>query len=67
MRVTYIIRDIHGYKATDTPRTVNLLKAWFNGGILYGYLDRYNVVAIEKDMIAEIDGAPGPYKSRHTL
>ena len=48
MKVTYIEKGIEcNFKRYgDTEKTVTLLKAWRSGGLLYGYVDRFNVVSI---------------------
>lgn len=66
MFVVYIERQqVDRYKCIDRVKTVDIERTFESGGLLYGYVDRFNVVAIDKDMIISIDGVPGEYKKRH--
>lgn len=66
MFIVYIQRqELDHYGCIDRVKTVNLERTFERGGLLYGYIDRFNVVAIDKDMIISIDGVPGEYKKRH--
>lgn len=66
MFIAYIQRQqIDHYKCVDRVKTVNLERTFESGGLLYGYINRFNVVSIEKEMIISIDGKPGEYKKRH--
>lgn len=38
----------------DNTVTVRLFKTWTVGGLLYGYTDRFNVIAISKEDILEV-------------
>ena len=56
MKVTYIERGVpFDYKRIDRKRTVTLLKSWKSGGLLYGYVDQFNIAVIEIDSIISID------------
>lgn len=57
MKVTYLERGIEfNFKRVgDRLVTVHLLKAWREGGLLYGYRDRFNVVAIPVEDIQEVE------------
>ena len=66
MFIAYIQRQqIDRYKCIDRVKTVDLERTFESGGLLYGYIDRFNIVSIEKDMIVSIDGVPGEYKKWH--
>lgn len=66
MFIVYVQRrQVDSYKCIDRVKTVNLKRTFESGGLLYGYVDRFNVVAIDKDMIISVDGVPGEYKKRH--
>lgn len=66
MTVKYIERRmIDRFKCIDTEKEIRLNRPFRSGGLLYGYIDRFNVVSIESDMIISIDGVPGPYAKRH--
>lgn len=56
MKVT--IRErvfIDAYRCIDHTRQIVLSRCWWSGNILYGYVDRYNVKAISKDDIINIE------------
>ena len=57
MKVTYLEKGPEGnYKRFgDHEVTVYLVKAWKSGGILYGYKDRFNTVAISIEDIVSIE------------
>ena len=56
MKVIYKSRRfLDRFTCIDTVCTVNLIKSWENGGLLYGYKNRFEIVAIEKDMIVKIE------------
>lgn len=56
MKVTYIKRGKpFDYKRIDRERSVYLYKSWRSGGLLYGYVDRFNIVTIEIDSIISIE------------
>ena len=40
----------------DCVRRVFLLRWWRSGGLLYGYVDRFNVVSIAIDDIISVSG-----------
>lgn len=66
MFVVYIERQPRDkFSCIDHVKTVNLERTFENGGLLYGYIDRFNIISIDKDMIISIDGVPGEYKKRH--
>ena len=43
------------FKRIDTTRKVHAIKAFEHGGLLYAYLDRYNLITIDKDCILSIE------------
>ena len=47
-------RMIDRFTCVDTQRTIKLRSIWSVGGLLYGYVDRFNVKAIDKDSIIEM-------------
>ena len=57
MKVTYIEKGPeYNYKSIgDHEVTIYLFKAWRSGGILYGYKDRFNTVAISMEDIISIE------------
>lgn len=56
MKVTYLEKDVpFDYKRIDHERTVYLYRSWRSGGLLYGYVDRFNIVTIELDSIINIE------------
>ena len=56
MKVTFSERGKpFDFKRIDNERTVVLLKHWKSGGILYGYVDQFNIVCIEIDSIIKIE------------
>lgn len=56
MKVTYIEKGRpFDFKRIDVERTVYLRKCWRSGGLLYGYLDRFNTITIEIDSIIKIE------------
>ena len=66
MFIVYVQRrQIDSYKCIDSVKTANIERPFESGGLLYGYTDPFNVVAIEKEMIISIDGIPGEYARRH--
>ena len=60
-------RNIDKYTCYDTKRKINIHGTFQNGSLLYGYIDRFNIVSIDIDMIISIDGKPGKYTKRHSL
>ena len=46
---------IDSWRVRDVARSVVLRGCWFSGGLLYGYKDRFNVVALSSDQIDSID------------
>lgn len=66
MFVVYVERQpLDRYRCIDRVKTVNIERTFRSGGLLYGYIDRFNVVSIDIDMIISIDGKPGEYSKRH--
>lgn len=56
MKVTYWERGIpFDFKRIDHVRTVTFIKTWEVGGLLYGYVDRFNTRAIAKEDIISIE------------
>jgi hypothetical protein len=56
MKVTYLEKGVpFDYKRIDHERTVYLYRSWRSGGLLYGYVDRFNIVTIELDSIINIE------------
>jgi hypothetical protein len=43
------------FKRIDTEKTVNLIKSWEVGGLLYGYKNQFEVVSIAKEDIISIE------------
>lgn len=55
MLVKYREREYLGdFKCIDHVKSVYLYKAWWSGGLLYGYTDRFNVISISKWDIMEV-------------
>lgn len=55
-KVTYIEKGIpFDYKRIDHERTVTLFKSWYSGNLLYGYINRFETIAIEIDSIIRIE------------
>lgn len=48
-------RMIDRFTCIDTPRKTCLLRPWIVSGLLYGYLDRFNVKAISIDDILQVE------------
>lgn len=68
MTIEYAERhSIDKYTCYDTKRKINIYRTFQNGSLLYGYIDRFNVVSIDIDMIISIDGKPGEYAKNHSL
>lgn len=44
------------FRRVDRVRVVRLLRWWRSGGLLYGYIDRFNVVSIAVEDIIKCDG-----------
>lgn len=56
MKVTYIEKGVpFDYKRIDRIRTVYLKSSWRVGGLLYGYIDKFNIVAIAIEDIISIE------------
>ena len=54
--VTYWERGvIHDFKRVDTKKVVLLMKAWWQGNLLYGYKDMFNVMSISREDIIAIE------------
>lgn len=55
MKIRYRERHYIGdYRCIDTEHVIYLQKCWNIGGLLYGYKDRFNVVAIAMEDVLEI-------------
>ena len=55
MTVRYIEKGTPAnYRRVDRERTVTIYRTWKTGGLLYGYVDRFNVVCIALEDIVEI-------------
>ena len=68
MIIEYVERhNIDQYTCYDTKRKINMHRIFQNGSLLYGYIDSFNIVSIDMDMIISIDGKPGKYTERHSL
>lgn len=68
MTIEYAERcNIDKYTCYDTKRKINIYRTFQNSSLLYGYVDRFNVVSIDIDMIISIDGKPGEYTKNHSL
>ena len=51
-RITYRIRTyLDKYRCIDTQAKIVLSRPWIVGGLLYGYIDRFNVKCISLDDI----------------
>lgn len=57
MKVKYLERGIESNfkRIGDHEVTVYFYKAWKSGGLLYGYVDRYNIKAISIEDIISIE------------
>ena len=56
MIITYLEKGTeHDFKRIDTERKVKLYRTWKNGGLLYGYKDRFNVACIPLEDIISIE------------
>lgn len=56
VKVTFIEKGKpFDYKRIDRERSVYLYKSWRSGGLLYGYVDRFNIITIEIDSIISIE------------
>lgn len=56
MKVTYRDRVfIDQYRCIDYERTINPIKSFRNGNILYCYIDRYNIKSISIEDIISIE------------
>lgn len=62
MKVYYRERNYIGdYKAIDTEKAVTLNNSWIVGGLLYGYKNRFEIVAISREDVLHIDLPPIVY------
>lgn len=59
MRVRFLQKGIESNfrRIGDQERTVFLYKWWKSGGLLYGYLDRFNTICIPLEDIIETEEA----------
>lgn len=48
-------RMIDRFTCIDTPRKTRLIRPWIVSGLLYGYLDRFNVKAVSIDDILQVE------------
>lgn len=48
------------HKRITVDKTYHIARPFRSGGLLYGYMDRYNVKSFEFDHILSIDGAINP-------
>lgn len=56
MKVTYLEKGVpFDYKRIDHERTAYLYRSWRSGGLLYGYVNQFNVVAISIEDIISIE------------
>lgn len=57
MKITYLERGrVVDYKRIgDHAKTVYLYRTFKSGGLLYGYVDRFNVVAIAMEDIISVE------------
>ena len=56
MKVTYIEKGIpFDFKRIDHERTVYLYRSWRSGGLLYGYVNQFNVISICIEDIINIE------------
>ena len=56
MKVTYIEKgEVFDFKRVDRVVTVNVFRCWRVGGLLYGYLDRFNITSIPIEDILNRD------------
>lgn len=56
MKVTYLEKGVPlDYKRIDHERTVYLYRSWRSGGLLYGYVNQFNVVVIAIEDIISIE------------
>ena len=56
MKITYLEKgQPFDFKRVDRVCTVILSRVWRSGGLLYGYVDRYNVCVISVEDIISIE------------
>ena len=56
MKVYYRERHYIGdYKAIDTEKAITIERAWNVGGLLYGYKNRFEVVAVSREDVLRVD------------
>ena len=56
MKVTYLEKGVpFDYKRIDHERTVYLYRSWRSGGLLYGYINQFNVISIAIEDIINIE------------
>ena len=54
-KITFIEKgNACNFRRVDSIRTVTVYKTWKSGGLLYGYLDRFNVISISIEDILDI-------------
>lgn len=63
MKVYYRERNYIGdYKAIDTEKSITIERAWNVGGLLYGYKNRFEVVAVSREDVLRVDLPQIAYK-----
>lgn len=56
MIVTYLEKGVpFDFKRIDRVRKVSITRTFESGGLLYGYVDRFNAVCIAKEDIISIE------------
>lgn len=56
MKVYYRERHYIGdYKAIDTEKSITIDPAWNVGGLLYGYKNRFEIVAVSREDVLRVD------------
>lgn len=56
MLVTYLEKGVpFDFKRIDHVRKISLARTFESGGLLYGYVDRFNTVCIAKEDIISIE------------
>lgn len=57
LKITYLVKGVpHNYIRIDHgTRTITLRRSWRSGGLLYGYVDRFNVVSIALEDIVNME------------
>ena len=56
MKITFIVKGTPiDFKRIDHERTVTIYKSYKSGNILYGYIDRFNIISISIEDILKIE------------